>query len=139
MKKVILLFLFCLVSLVSFEAYCQSPSYTNLGTLCYININLRQTPVDSQGYYTFTIHTPQERICGVQGPGSPILINNLGSTVDLKIRRMYIELAADGNNCEIPLEAYVEKWSTGWGNYTTSPTSGGAQCYYYIVLLTVRQ
>lgn len=127
--------IFTVCLLCVYVCNAQSTSYTNLGILCYINVSLSHDPVDNQGYLTYTINTPDETACGIQGPGSPILTNNLGSTVDLKIRRIHLDLAADGLNCEIPLELTVAKWSTGWGHYTTSPSSGGAQCYYYIVLL----
>lgn len=127
--------IFTVCLLCVYVCNAQSTSYTNLGILCYINVSLSHDPVDNQGYLTYTINTPDETACGIQGPGSPILTNNLGNTVDIKIRRTHLDLAADGLNCEIPLELTVAKWSTGWGHYTTSPSSSGAQCYYYIVLL----
>ena len=97
-------------------------SYACLGILCYVNVDLSSDPVDSEGFLTYTIRTPSENLApnyGVQGPGSPRLTNNLGSTVDLKLRRSHLALEADGRNCELVIDVLVNKWSSGWGSYTS--------------------
>lgn len=100
MKK-LLFFTVCILCVYVCNA--QSTSYTNLGILCYINVSLSHDPVDNQGYLTYTINTPDEAVCGIQGPGSPILTNNLGSTVDLKIRRILMECVQKCQCIELPL------------------------------------
>lgn len=122
--------------LMTFTVKAQDNSYACLGIWCYVNVHLSTDPVDG-GYLKYTIPVPSEGISpygGVQGPGSPILFNNLGNTVELWLRRVHVDLAANGQNCELPVEFRVNKWTTGWGSYSTIP-GNGTQCYYWIVLL----
>lgn len=132
--------LFCLIGIMFMIGNTFAAGYECLGTLCYVNVNLSTDPVDG-GYLTYTIPVPDEGLgpyAGVQGPGSPVLANNLGTTVDLKLRKSHLALEADGKNCQLYVDLLVNKWSLGFGHYTTTKPSGSQtypQCYYRVILV----
>lgn len=137
-KRMVLL-LSCILAVSMVKA--QDRSYACLGTLCYVSVYLNKDSV-ADGYFTYTIPVPPEGIYSfheVQGPGSPYLTNHLGNTVDLELRRSHLLLAVDGEDCEVPLELLVNKWSYDWGSYTTTPDLNAAQCYYLIRLLVTQE
>ena len=119
MKKTFISFVvFSLIMTVSFVAKAQTigASPVNcLGTHCYISVFLNSDPVASNGMLKYTIRVPQERIVDIQGPAGCYLANNLGNTIDIYVRKIHLDLAADGVTCEVPFELYVDKWVDIWG------------------------
>ena len=114
------------------NAQTHTHGFDCLGVLCRITVNLEKDPVTSDGYLRYTIITPPEGAYNIQGPAGAFLANNLGSTVDIYIRKSQLELAvADRDQCEIPFELLVYMWKDEWGN----PASYGIQCYYHVILM----
>lgn len=128
--------LFCLIGIMfmGIKAYSASEDYESLGVWCYVNVNL-STDAGNGNQLRYTISAPSEGVVGVQGPGSPSLSNNLGSTVDLLFSRTHLKLASDGKDCQLPIDLLVKKWTTGGGYYTDTPMPGSSQCYYTVILL----
>lgn len=133
MKDFLRIYVFSLLVVLSIMGKAQNHGYDCLGTHCYITVFLNSHPVTADGFFKFTINVPPEGAVNVQGPAGAYLSNNLGNTVDLYVRKIHLDLAADGVNTEVPFELLVNKWTTGWGNYNTSGT--GAQCYYWIKIM----
>ena len=79
----------------------------------------------------YTITVPKEGITDLQGPAGCYLANNLGNTIDIYVRKIHLDLAADGVTCEVPFELYVNKWVDMWGE----PAASGIQCYYWVKFL----
>jgi len=110
-----------------------------LGVWCYITVDFKNDPVTSDGYFKYTIQTPPNGIqyACMQGPGAPYLFNHLGSTVDLYIRKMRLELDADGYD-SVPIELFVDTWIGDSGYYQSMPTDNSNtiknQCFYQIIL-----
>ena len=136
MKTSILRFIiFTLLSIVSVTSKAQSEwsGPECLGTHCYISVYINRDPVVDNWYLKYTINVPAEGSVDVQGPMAAFLFNNLGNTVDLYIRKSQLDIIADGVNCEIPIELWVNKWVTPLGSYNTS--GEGTRCFYWIKLL----
>ena len=132
--KYLVLTLFLSVSVV---AKAQSDDdiiagYDYLGTHCYITVYINQDPVTSDGYLKYTIPVPPEGAVHTQGPASSYLLGQIGSTVDFYVRKGQLDMAADGMNCEIPFELWVNKWVNG---FTYNTDGVGERCYYMIKLL----
>lgn len=134
--KRIFFFLICLM--MGLTSGAVDRSYTCLGVLCYVDVNLTTDPVNG-GMLRYTIPTPPDydpMYSGVQGPGSPHLTNYLGSTIDLELRHSHLSLEYKGQNTQFPIDILVKKWSTGWGLYTTDPRYDEyAQCYYQVIII----
>ena len=129
-QKTIFLSLFLIVG-TTIKA--QDTSYACLGTLCTVSIDI-DLYSNSDIYLKCTIPTPEEEISGIYGPCAPKLVNNLGDTVELWFMRNQLLLEIDGDQAELVYELLVNKWSTGWGSYSTTDTNG-VQCYYIVTLL----
>ena len=133
MKKNFIVFVISyLLMTISFTAKAQfSENPINcLGTHCYISVFLNSDPVTSDGMLKYTINVPREGISNLQGPAGNYFANNLGNTVDIYIRKIHLDLAADGVTCEIPFELYVNKWVDYLGNPISDNT--GIQCFYWV-------
>ena len=134
MKKTFISFVvFFVIMTMSFVAKAQSiPTPINcLGTHCYISVFLNSDPVTPDGMLKYTITVPKEGITDLQGPAGCYLANNLGNTIDIYVRKIHLDLAADGVTCEVPFELYVNKWVDMWGE----PAASGIQCYYWVKFL----
>lgn len=106
-----------------------------LGTYCEINVYMNSTPVDSNGFFKFTIPVPSEGFANIQGPAGSYFANHLGNTIDIYVRKIHLDLAADGINTEVPFELLVYKWVNDFGVYNTS--GDGYQCYYWLKLMVI--
>lgn len=106
--------------------------YDYLGTHCYITVYINRDPVTSDGYLKYTINVPPEGAVYTQGPAGSYLLNNTGDTIDFYVRKGQLDMAADGMNCEIPFELWVNKWVDGF-RYNTDGV--GERCYYMIILM----
>ena len=106
-----------------------------LGTFCEVDVYIDRAPVEANGFIKVTIPVPSEGIAGIQGPASAYFSNHLGNTIDLYVRKIHLDLAADGVNCEIPFELTVNKWVNDLGVYNTS--GEGYQCYYWVKLMVI--
>ena len=139
MKK---LFIVIFVSLLAIAAKSQNITngycfgYDCLGRLCYVTVDLKNDPLIDGMYLKYTIPAPSERIWAIQGPGIAMTFTNMGSTVDIYVRKTHLELAlADSSNREIPCEVLVEKWVDDYGNYEYYQGAGYIMCHYHIVFM----
>ena len=103
-----------------------------LGTWCYVDVSLSD-PTNA-GYLIYTIPAPPEGFTGgIIGPGSPHFFNNLGSTIDLHLRKSMLLLEVDENNeATLILDAQVNKYVPAMEGVI----SAGAyvQCHYHIII-----
>ena len=139
MKK---LFITIFVSLLAIAAKSQNVTngncwgYDCLGRLCYVTVDLNNDPLIDGMYLKYTIPAPSENIYSIQGPGISLVFNDLGSTVDILVRKTHLELAlADSPNREIPCDVLVEKWVDEYGKYEYNQTNANIMCHYHIVLM----
>ena len=108
-------------------------SYNCLGLHCYVSVDLKNDPVEN-GYYKYTIPIPREGVDFISGPVGCYLSNNLGSTVDIYIRRSHFEvIASDQPHAQVPFELFVPLWKDYSGLPTTTPSGVANQCYYHVV------
>ena len=146
MKKKLLTFVFALLVATS----CFARTYGNdcLGFWCTIDVDLSH---NNGGDLVFTIPVPPEGIILslpnefntvgpiVEGPASPYLLNNLGNTVDLHLKRSQLLVEYETNPTECVLELFVNKKVNDFGIPITDShqtfNTGINQCYYYIRLL----
>ena len=103
-----------------------------LGTWCYVDVSLSD-PVNA-GELIYTIPVPPEGFTGgIMGPGSPYLFNDLGSTIELHLKKGHLEIEADGNETTtLMLDALVNKYVLGTEGYISS--GDYVQCHYHIIL-----
>ena len=142
-------FISLLFALFTFSTYAQNmgnqveripenwpiPDYSDecLGIHYYISVDLRNDPV-VDGYLKYTIPVPREGIDFISGPASAFLLNNLGSTVDIYVRRSQLEIAiADQPYAQVDFALFVHLWKDPFGGISTSPSSTNKQCYYLVV------
>lgn len=134
MKKTILslILLFFIPFIYVNKINAQTCDQGCLGTWCYVDVSLSD-PTDA-GYLIYTISAPPEGFTGgIIGPGSPRFFNNLGSTVDLYLRKSHLLLEVDENNeATIILDAAVNKYNSAIEGSISSDTY--IQCHYHIVL-----
>ena len=128
--KSLFVFLFSLVLMN--KGYAQECDEGCLGIWCYVDVSLSD-PVNA-GELIYTISAPPEGFTGgLIGPGSPSFFNNLGSTIDLHLKKSHLVLELDGNDfVQLILDAQVNKYVLG----TDGAISSGnyVQCHYHIIL-----
>ena len=133
--KILALLVFLSTSLFG-KAQCNNSFVVDcLGVDCYITVDLNNDPVTSDGYLKYTIFKPQERIEDIQGPTAAFLLNDLGSTIDIYIKKIQLLPLTRAITSEIPYELLVEKWVDRWGRPTTKEADDSIQCHYHVVLL----
>lgn len=104
-----------------------------LGVHCEVSVDLDNDPVQG-GYLKYTIPAPREGVSFIQGPAGCYLSNNLGSTVDIYVRRVQLELAlSDLPYAQVPFELFVNLWKDPHGGTTSSSGESTEQCFYYVV------
>lgn len=124
-------------SFLAISSYAQvdepTYSYSYLGIHCYVSVDLKNDPVEN-GYLKYTIPTPLQGATNIQGPAGAYLSNNLGSTIDVYVRRSHLELAmADRPYAQVPFELYVNLWKSPNGSTTTYYDPDKEQCFYLVV------
>lgn len=136
-QKIFALLLTIFIPTLSFAQYGNDC----LGIWRTVTIDLNQTGME----VVCTIPTPLEGVLltmpnqlgtmgpVIQGPGSP-RIYNVGSTIDIHLRKAHLLLEYEANPSECLLELFVNKQVSDWG----VPTQNGNQCYYYIRLLLTK-
>jgi len=108
-------------------------SYNCLGIHHYVSVDLDNDPVES-GYLKYTIPVPKEGIDFITGPAGCHLLNNLGSTIDVYVRRSHLELAlADQPYAQVRFELFVRLWKDYNGITTTILAGIENQCYYLVI------
>lgn len=134
MKK-LLVVIFSLICAINLSAQNNSlPQYQ--GVLCYISVDLDNDSVES-GYLRYTFNKPAEALYSgslleVQGPGNPCLMNDLGTTIQICLKKLRIATEKpDGGSV---WQCTEDLWIGTWQNV------GGQQQlvydkYYSIVLL----
>lgn len=135
LKSFMTLFFAVLTISVHAQTEWPVPDYSDeyLGIHCYITVDLNNDSVVN-GYLKYTISVPKETVISIQGPASAYLSNNLGSTIDIYVHRLQLELAlADMSYAQVPFALFVDLWKDSYGNITTELDSTAQQCYYYVV------
>ena len=128
-------FRFLLVALFSFALpnvnNAQTCGIGCLGTWCYVDVSLSDPTY--AGDLIYVIPVPPEGFAGsIMGPGSPRLYNNLGSTVELRLKKSHLEVESDGGNAQFVLDALTNEFVQ---DMEGSISSGGyARCHYHIIL-----
>jgi len=134
------LFMTLFFAILSTSIYAQNDSLAEptfaqeyLGIHCYVSVDLKNDPVEN-GYLKYTIPVPREGVDFIQGPAGSYLLNNLGNTVDVYVRRSHLELAlADMPYAQVPFELFVHLWKSPNGSTSTFPDPTKEQCFYYVV------
>jgi len=103
-----------------------------LSTWCYVDVSLSD-PTDA-GYFIYTIPAPPEGFTGgIMRPGSPRFFNNLGSTVDLYLRKSFLILEVDEKNeATLIMDAQVNKYVPAMEGVISS--GAYVQCHYHIIV-----
>lgn len=118
------------------KAQCNNSYQVDcLGVLCYITVDLDNDTVTSDGYLKYTIFKPQETIDCLQGPTAAHLTNDLGSTIDIYIKKAQLIPLVRSITSEIPYELLVNKWVDRWGMPSIMGAAEAVQCHYHVVLL----
>lgn len=137
MKKLFLLLLmsisFINVSAQDFLSEEYSLTSSNLGLLCYLDVNY------VNGQYIGVMPVPPEGLptnLYPTGPGMPWYENYLGgSTINVVFHRyLPIDLGSYADGEDVIIEVPANKWVSAYGGITTNPSSGVRRCYYYCIL-----
>ncbi|MBO6287323.1 MAG: hypothetical protein J6M94_01880 [Prevotella sp.] len=137
MRRVVLL---CLTLIVFSTVKAQLNNVIYLGVLTSLHINLSEDAV-VDGYLRYTINKPQECIgngnaFGVNGPGMPCLMNDLGSTVELCFKKniLNMEMPSGSTIWQCDMEFVIDEYNPS--SYQNG--NNGIEKYYKIILYISR-
>lgn len=98
MKRIISLFVFCVLNSLIVKTSAQTHGLDYLGTWCYIDVDLTNDP-EVEGYLVYDFPTPPEPILGIYGNGIPLIDNYLGTEkLVLKLRKFDLIAATCGED-----------------------------------------